>query len=64
MPNPMSETDSGAVEAMGEPGPWKRGYPPGKYYEGMLSDFEVYLSPIGWVWHRRRPAAATLRSHP
>lgn len=34
--------------------PWKRGLPPGKYYEGMTRDFEVYFSPGGEKWHRRR----------
>lgn len=35
---------------------WKRGMPPGKYYEGMTDDFEVYFSPGGVKWHRRRSA--------
>lgn len=35
---------------------WKRGLPPGKYYEGMVDDFEVYFSPGGIKWHRRRSA--------
>lgn len=26
---------------------WKPGLPPGKYYEGMVDDFEVYFSPGG-----------------
>jgi hypothetical protein len=33
---------------------WKRGLPPGKYYDGMVDDFEIYYSPMGWKWHRRR----------
>lgn len=33
---------------------WKPGYPPGKYYEGMLDDYEVYFSVGGVVWHRRK----------
>lgn len=33
---------------------WKRGLPPGPYYEGMTEDFEVYFSPGGVKWHRRR----------
>jgi hypothetical protein len=33
---------------------WKRGLPPGKYYVGMTDDFEVYFSPGGIKWHRRR----------
>lgn len=37
-----------------QPAEWKRGLPPGKYYEGMFDDFEVYLSPVGLKWHRRR----------
>ena len=32
---------------------WKPGLPPGKYYEGMVDDFEVYFSPGGLKWHRR-----------
>lgn len=35
---------------------WKRGYPPGDYYEGMERDYEVYFSPGGIVWHRKRTA--------
>lgn len=35
---------------------WKRGLPPGKYYEGMTEDFEVYFSPGGFKWHRERSA--------
>lgn len=35
-------------------GEWKRGLPPGKYYEGMIDDYEVYYAPIGVKWHRRR----------
>lgn len=33
---------------------WKPGYPPGKIYEGMTNDYEVYFSPAGAVWYRRR----------
>lgn len=33
---------------------WKRGLPPGKYYEGMVDDYEVYFSPGGLKWHRKR----------
>lgn len=33
---------------------WQRGLPPGKYYDGMVDDFEVYFSPGGVKWHRRR----------
>jgi hypothetical protein len=40
--------------AQNEVAQWKRGYPPGKYYEGMVDDFEVYFSPGGFVWHRRK----------
>jgi len=44
---------------------WKPGLPPGKYYEGMTDDFEVYFSPGGMKWHRRRarnPALTTPRA--
>ena len=33
---------------------WKRGLPPGKYYEGMENDFVVQFTVIGVKWHRRR----------
>lgn len=33
---------------------WKRGMPPGKYYEGMFDDFEVSFTIGGAKWHRRR----------
>lgn len=33
---------------------WKRGYPPGPIYPGMVEDFEVYFSPGSFVWHRPR----------
>lgn len=46
----MSEADADANKA----GEWKRGLPPGRYYDGMVDDFEVYFSPAGVVWHRRR----------
>jgi len=36
--------------------PWKRGMPRGKYYDGMVNDYEVYFSPGGQKWHRRRSA--------
>lgn len=39
---------------------WKRGLPPGAYYEGMVDDFEVYYSPGGVIWHRRHLSAAAL----
>jgi hypothetical protein len=35
---------------------WKRGLPPGKYYEGMFDDFEVSFTVMGQKWHRRRTA--------
>ena len=38
----------------GRPDGWKRGLPPGPYYEGMVDDFEVYWAPAGVKWHRRR----------
>jgi hypothetical protein len=34
--------------------PWRPGLPPGKYYEGMVDDFEVFFSVIGRKLHRRR----------
>lgn len=33
---------------------WKRGLPPGKYYEGMVDDYEVSFAIAGGKWHRRR----------
>lgn len=33
---------------------WKRGLPPGPYYEGMVDDYEVYFAPIGVKWYRKR----------
>jgi len=36
------------------PNPWRRGYPPGEYYEGMTDDFEVCYTAGGFVWYRRR----------
>jgi hypothetical protein len=33
---------------------WKLGLPPGRYYEGMVDDFEVYFTVGGVIWHRRR----------
>lgn len=33
---------------------WKPGLPPGPYYDGMIEDFEVYFSPAGAKWHRRK----------
>lgn len=33
---------------------WKMGLPPGKYYPGMKKDYEVYFSPAGQKWHRRK----------
>jgi hypothetical protein len=32
---------------------WKHGLPPGKYYEGMVDDYEVAFTPLS-KWHRRR----------
>ena len=32
---------------------WKRGLPPGKYYEGMTLDYEVSFAPL-MTWHRKR----------
>lgn len=32
---------------------WKRGLPPGKYYEGMIRDYEVSFAPLE-KWHRKR----------
>ena len=40
--------------AEGDASEWKRGLPRGKYYEGMVRDYEVYFSPGGVKWHRRR----------
>lgn len=51
-PNPPAMSEK--VESGEAPhGPWKRGYPPGKYYEGMTDDFEVYFTIGGYIWHRR-----------
>ncbi len=35
---------------------WKPGYPPGPIYPGMVDDYEVYVTIIGFVWHRRKPS--------
>lgn len=32
---------------------WKRGLPPGKYYDGMVDDYEVAWAPLA-KWHRKR----------
>lgn len=32
---------------------WKKGLPPGKYYEGMVDDYEVSFAPLA-TWHRKR----------
>ncbi len=32
---------------------WKCGLPPGKYYEGMVDDYEVAFTPLA-KWHRKR----------
>lgn len=32
---------------------WKRGLPPGKYYPGMVDDYEVAFAPLE-KWHRKR----------
>lgn len=37
--------------------PWKRGLPPGDYYDGMTHDFEVHFTAGGRIWHRRRSEA-------
>jgi len=34
---------------------WKRGLPKGKVTHEMLETYEVYYSPIGVVWHRKKP---------
>ena len=33
---------------------WKRGLPPGKYYVGMVEDYEVCFTAGGLKWPRRR----------
>jgi len=33
---------------------WKKGLPPGEFYEGMVDDFEVSYTIGGLKWHRRR----------
>lgn len=35
-------------------GDWNPGLPPGKLYDGMVDDFEVYYSPGGVKWYRSR----------
>lgn len=35
---------------------WRRGLPPGKFYPGMVDDFEVAFAPL-MKWHRRRSRA-------
>lgn len=32
---------------------WKRGLPPGPYYDGMVDDYEVAFAPLA-KWHRKR----------
>lgn len=33
---------------------WKPGLPPGPLTQDMLDSYEVYFSPGGVKWHRRR----------
>lgn len=33
---------------------WRRGLPPGRFYEGMTDDYECYPTIAGGWWHRRR----------
>lgn len=33
---------------------WKRGLPPGPYYDGMVDDYEVSFAIAGGKWHRKR----------
>lgn len=34
--------------------PWKPGLPKGKLTQEMLDSYEVYFSPIGLKWHRKK----------
>lgn len=43
---------------------WKRGLPPGRYYPGMEDDYEVYFSPGGLIWHKRKSAALSTEKEP
>lgn len=38
---------------MTSPATWRRGLPPGRYYPGMLDEYEARGGPGRW-WHRRR----------
>lgn len=40
------------------PTPWEKGLPPGPYYPGMEDEYEVYFTPGGWPWWRRRTATS------
>lgn len=42
-----------------EESPWICGLPPGDLTDQMLRDFEVYFSPAGTKWHRRRISSST-----
>lgn len=33
---------------------WKQGLPAGKVTPAMLEAYEVYYSPMGFVWHRKK----------
>ena len=35
---------------------WRRGLPRGPVTQGTLDSYEVYFSPGGWKWHRKRTA--------
>jgi hypothetical protein len=40
---------------------WTRGLPPGKYYNGMVDDFEAVPTVMGWVHRRRTPEEIAAR---
>lgn len=43
--------------AASDGGPWRRGLPRGKYYEGMVHDFQVEFTAMGKLHRRRTPEA-------
>jgi len=40
---------------MAETSEWKPGLPKGKVTQKMLDTYEVYFSPGGMKWHRKKP---------
>ena len=50
----ITQSSESSEQEVRQANPWKKGLPPGTFYEGMLDDYEVYFSPGGIKWHRRR----------